>query len=73
MISCSFHVFEGTNLKGYLQSPDEMYLGSFIGRVALRRQQYLFSIAQVFVLTTHNHKVNIKQRIIEDHILTTKT
>ena len=54
-------------------SPDEMYLGSFIGRVALRRQQYLFSIAQVFVLTTHNHKVNIKQRIIEDRILTTKT
>lgn len=33
----------------------------------------MFSIAQVFVLTTHNHKVNIKQRIIEDHILTTKT
>ena len=33
----------------------------------------MFSIAQVFVLTTHNHKVNIKQRIIEDHILKTKT
>ena len=50
-----------------------VYLGSFIWRVDLRRQQYLFSIAQVFVLTTHNHKVNIKQRIIEDRILTTKT
>ena len=33
----------------------------------------MFSIAQVFALTTHNHRVNIKQRITEDRILTTKT